>query len=134
MSFHVISASLWLPIKKRFSVQHFQQRVYVCFDERKNTNIIGSEVFLHVSLREKCPCSELFCSTFCWICTEYGEILRISPYSFQIWENADQNNSEYGHFLGSVFFNFRENKFSYFVKTVDVKKLFNDSLKLDKIM
>ena len=34
-----------------------------------------------------------------WI--EYGEILRISLYSVRMWENADQNNSEYGHFLGS---------------------------------
>ena len=28
--------------------------------------------------------------------------LRISLYSVQIWENTDQNNSEYGHFLRSV--------------------------------
>ena len=36
--------------------------------------------------------------------TEYGEILRISPYSVRIWKNADQKNSEYGHFLCSVGF------------------------------
>ena len=38
------------------------------------------------------------------IWTEYGEILRISPYSIQIKceENADHNNSEYGHILRSV--------------------------------
>ena len=29
-------------------------------------------------------------------------ILRISPYSVWMRENADQNNSEYGHFLRSV--------------------------------
>ena len=29
----------------------------------------------------------------------YGEKLRIYPYSVRIWENADQNNCEYGHFL-----------------------------------
>ena len=28
-------------------------------------------------------------------------ILRISLYSVQMWENTDQNNSEYGHFLRS---------------------------------
>ena len=28
-------------------------------------------------------------------------MLRISPYSVRIWENKDQNNSEYGHFLRS---------------------------------
>ena len=36
--------------------------------------------------------------------TEYGEILRIFPYSVQIRENVDQNNSECGHFLRSVIF------------------------------
>ena len=38
------------------------------------------------------------------IWTEYGEILRIlriSPYSVRMWENTDQNNSEYRHFLRS---------------------------------
>ena len=28
--------------------------------------------------------------------------IRISPYSVRMWENADQNNSEYGHFLCKV--------------------------------
>ena len=31
--------------------------------------------------------------------TEYGEILGISPYSVQMWENAYQNNAKYGQFL-----------------------------------
>ena len=53
------------------------------------------------SLREKCPYSELFWSAFCHIRTEYGEILRISPYSVRMRENADQNNSKYEHFLRS---------------------------------
>ena len=44
----------------------------------------------------------LFWSSFSTIRTEYGEILRISPYSVRMQENADQNNSEYGHFLLSV--------------------------------
>ena len=30
-----------------------------------------------------------------------GVILSISPYSVQMRENTDQNNSEYGHFLRS---------------------------------
>ena len=38
---------------------------------------------------------------FSLIWTEQGKILRISPYSVGMWENADQNNSEYGHFLRS---------------------------------
>ena len=33
--------------------------------------------------------------------SEYGEIIRISMYSVWIRENADQNNSEYGHFSRS---------------------------------
>ena len=53
------------------------------------------------TLREKCPYSELFCYLFSCIWTEYGEILRISPYSVRMRENADQNNSEHGHFLRS---------------------------------
>ena len=35
---------------------------------------------------------------------EFGlnaEILHISPYSVRMWKNADQTNSEYGHFLHS---------------------------------
>ena len=55
-----------------------------------------------VRLREKCPYSELFWSAFSRIRIEYGEILLISPYSVGMQENADQNNSEYGHFLYSA--------------------------------
>ena len=41
-------------------------------------------------------------SVFSSIWTEYGEILRISPYSNRMRENLDQNNSKYGQFLRSV--------------------------------
>ena len=44
------------------------------------------------------PYSELFGSVFTRIWTEYGEILRIFPYSVRMRKNADQSNSEYGHF------------------------------------
>ena len=54
------------------------------------------------TLRKKCPYSELFWSAFSGIQTEYVEIQSISQYSVQIWENADQNNSEYGHFPCNV--------------------------------
>ena len=57
---------------------------------------------MDLSLRKKCPYSELFWSEFSCIQTEYGEIRRISPYSVQIKENADQNNSECGHFSRTV--------------------------------
>ena len=53
-------------------------------------------------LREMCPYSELFWSAFSSIRTAYGEIFRISPYSVRMRENTGQNNSEYGHFLGSI--------------------------------
>ena len=49
---------------------------------------------------EKVSYSELFWSAFSRIRTEYGEILRIlriTPYSLRMRENADRNNSEYGH-------------------------------------
>ena len=50
--------------------------------------------FMQYSLRKKCPYSELFWFVFSRIRTEFGEILRISPYSVQMRENADQNNFE----------------------------------------
>ena len=54
------------------------------------------------TLREKCPYSKLFWSVFFPNWTEYHEILRISPYSVWMWENTDQNDSVYEHFLRSV--------------------------------
>ena len=53
------------------------------------------------SVRENCVYLELFWSAFSRIRTEYGEILRISPYSVQMREKADQNNYKYGHFSSS---------------------------------
>ena len=55
-----------------------------------------------LSLRKKCPYLELFWFAFSRIRTEYEEIRSISPYSVRMRENADQNNSEYGHFSRSV--------------------------------
>ena len=52
-----------------------------------------------ITLREKCPYSELFWSSFSCIRAEYGEV---RPYSARMRENSDQNNSKYGHFLSSV--------------------------------
>ena len=51
---------------------------------------------------EKCPYSEFFCSLFSPILTEYGEIIHISPYSVQIWQNTEQKTSDYGHFSRSA--------------------------------
>ena len=55
-----------------------------------------------VTLRENCSYLELFLSVFSRIRTECGEIRRVSPYSVRMQENANENNSEYGHFLRSV--------------------------------
>ena len=55
-----------------------------------------------LALLKKCPYSELFWSAFSRIRTEYGEIRSISPFSVQMRENLDQNNSKYGHFSRSV--------------------------------
>ena len=55
-----------------------------------------------VIMSKKCPYSEGFWSAFSRIWAEYGEILRISPFSVRVRENADQNNSEYGDFSRSV--------------------------------
>ena len=55
-------------------------------------------LFEYCPLREKCPHSDLFWSIFSRIRIEYREIRGISPYSARMRENADQNNSEYGHF------------------------------------
>ena len=70
--------------------------------------------FLQISWYYCVKCGESHCvisvliqiySGLCFffrICTEYGEMLRISPYSVRLQENADQNNSVYRHFLRSV--------------------------------
>ena len=63
--------------------------------------IIWNVISSRDTLREKCPCSELFWSVFSGIRTEYREILRISPYSVRMRENVDQNNFEYRRFLRS---------------------------------
>ena len=63
-----------------------------------------SGMFLHHfnrTLREKCPYSEILWFLFSRIWIEYGEIIRISPYSVRMRKNRDQKNYEYGHFLRS---------------------------------
>ena len=61
------------------------------------------------SLRKRCPYSELFYSVFLphlltfGLNTErYKVFLRIQSECGKMLKNADQNNSEYGHFLRSV--------------------------------
>ena len=49
---------------------------------------------LPFTLRKNCPYLELFWSVFSRIRTEYEDILPISPFSVQMRENKDQNNSK----------------------------------------
>ena len=44
---------------------------------------------LTLTLCEKCPNTEFFLVVFSCIWTEYGDLLRKSPYSVQIQENTD---------------------------------------------
>ena len=69
--------------------------------------LLAKKIFVMInlailSLREKCLYSKLFLSAFSCIRTEYGVIRSISPYLVRMRENADQNNSENGHFLRPV--------------------------------
>ena len=52
---------------------------------------------IYYILHEKYPHSESFWSVFPRILNRYREILRVSPYSVRMLENANQKNSEYGH-------------------------------------
>ena len=73
------------------------------------------------AMDEKCPYLELFWSAFSHIRTKYGEIIHISPYSFEMRENIDQNNSEYGHFLRSKIY-WQKKKFKLLKHFYLVKK------------
>ena len=57
----------------------------------------------YTSLREKGPYSEILWSVFSRICTEYGKILCIPPYSVQMLENKNQTNIKYGHLFIKCF-------------------------------
>ena len=65
---------------------------------KRGTHFIPSYPPAPKPLPEKCPYLELFLTVFSCIRTEYGEIRSISPYWVRMRKNADQNNSEYGHF------------------------------------
>ena len=95
-----------MQLKRNLSVKRTSSyyQCYWRFREEKTLPGTRFAVFMFVwlkTLREKCPYLELFSSVFYRIRTEYGETLRISPYSVRMRGNADQNNSEYGHFLRS---------------------------------
>ena len=97
----------------------------------------------NISLRKKCLYSDLlwfavlkhspafelgvilvhFFPAFSCIRTEHGEILRIfSPNAGKCGKNADQNNSEYEHFLRSVY-QLREHVDDLFITSCQVTSL-----------
>ena len=76
------------------------QPAFTCSKHHKDQSDMWN--LYQATLRKKCPYSELLWSAFSLIRTEYEEILRASPYSAQRLENADQSNSEYGHFWRST--------------------------------
>ena len=98
---------------------YFKTRVIRAFFEKLCSESFKSQspayshlknlLLITCTLREKCPCPELFWSAFFRIWTEYREILRISPYSVPVTENVDQNDSEYGQFLRSGSYKFTMN-------------------------
>ena len=72
-----------------------------CSTHAKNSSKMVKKLNnVNLSLRKKCPYSELFWSAFSRIRTEDGGIR--TPYSVQMEKKADQNNSEYGHFSRNV--------------------------------
>ena len=72
---------LWFEIKLLNKLWNIKQQLL-----RQIHSSWNIETFW-LSLQEKCPYSEIFCSVISRIWTKYGEILRISPYSVQIREN-----------------------------------------------
>ena len=60
---------------KVYSVIHFSLGYYSNFLILKKF-LQRAATALKISLREKCPCSELFSSVFSRIRTEYGKIIR----------------------------------------------------------
>ena len=55
-----------------------------------NSTSLSMTYFTQVALRESVQIRIFFWSVFSRIPTEYGEILRISPYSVRMWGNTDQ--------------------------------------------
>ena len=95
--------------KKRFQrnliVNNLQSQIYrfkkIMVENINNTCCkwnIELFVIIELSLREKCPTTEIFLVRISRTRTEYGEMRSISPYSVRMRENTDQKNSVFGHF------------------------------------
>ena len=81
-----------------FNFEHISHLILVFLSLTLSSEITARRV----TLRKKCPYSELFWSVFSHIQTELGEMRSIFPYSVRMLKNTDQNKSEYGHFSHTV--------------------------------
>ena len=73
-----------------------------CWASNNHYTVLQSDKLSVTLTVQKVSASGVFWSVFFCILTEYGQILRMSPYSVQMRENMDQKNSEYGHFSRSA--------------------------------
>ena len=102
MNFNKDERDPWISFSQIVSVDLANRdSMFSMLDARIIKKLLRS--WLELSLRKKCPNSELFWSVFSRIRSEYGEVPHISPYSVWMWEETDQNNSEYGYFPRSVY-------------------------------
>ena len=66
---------------------------------------------------KNCPYLEFFQSVFSRIRSEYGDVYSKFLCSFQMRENTDQKNSEYGHFSRSAGMKWADKSFVYSVQS-----------------
>ena len=100
----VFFSEVYLGPCQTYLMELFVKIITSLFSEKPSSLMFDRVLnMLLLIAHEKCPYSEFFWSVFSRIRTEYGEILRISPYSVRMRENTDQKNSENGHFSCSVY-------------------------------
>ena len=79
------SVVFWRWFSPKSCLTNYVPRVS-CLPVAYKKKFSPNECKVRRTLPEKCPYSESFWSAFLCICTEYGQILRISPYSVWMWE------------------------------------------------
>ena len=94
----IYQLSCILPDSHRFRSVISHSRI--CSQMSRNSTVYPS--YSSVTLRKKLSYSELFWFVFSCIWTKYEVLRSKSWYSVWMWENKNQNNSKYGHFLYSL--------------------------------
>ena len=99
--FHLTS-NLFFNITFLYPVLEFYLKLFTRIIEKlfKNTCIYFKSKLLLIICIFKIR--SFFWSIFSCIWTEYGDLVRKSPYSVRIQENTDQKNSVFGHFSRSI--------------------------------